>query len=153
MKWRKELKPRRVFNLVKLGFLNYLQWPLGAISYFIIIYGLGLKYVFPALTFVEGAGIFGAGIFVSYVVGLMMKNQHKMGGLWQDEQAMATEANPFAKLNYQITLIGMDLTIETTEASMRWMEKEGIPTDKIQTELGPYREYRKTVRELLQQWS
>jgi hypothetical protein len=155
MKWEsimRELKPKRIFNLVKLGFLNYLQWPLGAISYSIIIYGLCLKYVFPNLTLVEGVGIFVLGVAMSYCVGLATKVRHRIGGLYRGEQAMITEAHPFANLNHEITSRQLDLTIETTEANIKWLRLMGIDTARIEEELVPFRKYRKVVGELLAKW-
>ena len=154
MNWarlKREVTPRRVFNLTKLGFLNYLQWPLGAISYFIIIYQLGLKYLLPNITVPEGIGIFGAGVAVSYGIGLSMK-LHKKFGLYRDEQEMITEANPYAKFNYEIALRGIDLTVATTEATMKWLRMVEVPTDEIEAQLAAYRKYQTLVKELLKSW-
>lgn len=155
MNWtrlKRELRPKRVFNLTKLGWLNYIAWPLGAISYFVVIYQLGLKYIFPSVSLLQGVGLFFLGILAAYLTGLTMKLRHKAGGLFQDEQEMITEANPFARLNYEITLRQLDLTIEATEASIKWLHMEGIDTEQIEVKLVPIRDYRKTVWELLQKW-
>lgn len=154
MNWarvKREITPRRIFNLTKLGFLNYLQWPLGAVSYFIIIYQLGLKYLIPNLTVPDGVLIFAAGVAVSYSIGLSMK-LHKKFGLYRDEQGMATEANPYAKFNYEVMLKGISLTIETTVADIIWFKSAGIDTSSLELRLAEYREYEKLVRELLASW-
>ena len=154
MNWarlRRELKPKRVFNLTKLGFLNYLQWPLGAVSYFIIIYQLGLKYLLPDITTLDGLAIFGTGVAISYAIGLSMK-LHKKFGLYRDEQEMITEANPYARFNYEITLRGIDLTIATTEATMKWLKMVDVPTGEIEEQLAAYRKYQALVKELLKSW-
>lgn len=154
MNWarlKREVTPRRVFNLTKLGFLNYLQWPLGAISYFIIIYQLGLKYLLPNITTLDGLAIFGGGVAISYTIGLSMK-LHKKFGLYRDEQEMITEANPYARFNYEITLRGIDLTIATTEATMKWLKMVDVPTAEIEEQLVAYRKYQALVRELLKSW-
>lgn len=154
MNWnrlKREITPRRIFNLTKLGFLNYLQWPLGAMSYFIIIYQLGLKYLLPQVTIPDGLAIFGGGIAVSYTIGLSMK-LHKKFGLYRDEQEMITEANPYARFNYEITLRGIELTIAMTEANIKWLKMEGVPTEEIEAELVAYRAYQDKVRGLLQSW-
>ena len=143
--------PRRIFNLTKLGYLNYLQWPVGAVSYFVIIYSLGLHYIFPSLTVIQGSGIFGVGIVVSFTVGLAMK-LHKGKGLFVDEQAMTTEANPYARINYEIQLKSLNAQIASMEANIKWLDKDGIDSSPLRMTLPPLVEAREKVREILLQW-